>query len=87
MCACVSLYAVPVLCGRQVGGTNFLKCTRAASPARHRAKEQEGRKRDEVTAVVLPVAPSPFFFFFNPTPSCDPLLCWFHGQDAGAAAF
>lgn len=31
--ACVSLYAVPVLCGRQVGGTNFLKCTCAASPA------------------------------------------------------
>lgn len=29
--ACVSLYAVPVLSGRQLGGTNFLKCTRAAS--------------------------------------------------------
>lgn len=49
-----------------------------------RAKQQDGRKSDEVTAVVLPL--TFFFLFCDPASSCRLLLGQFQGQDAGVVA-
>lgn len=52
----------------------------AVTPSSDCVQEEEGRKRDDVTGIVLPVAASPLC----PTLSRGILL---YGQDAGAAAF
>lgn len=83
--ACVSLHAVAVSCTHQLDRDKLPQLHMCCVTSSRRAKQQEGRKRDEVTAVVLPVAPSPFFC--HPASSCGLLLCQFQGQDAGAAAF
>lgn len=47
-----------MMSGRQVWGANLLKFMYAVSPSSH-CVQGEARKRDDVTGIVLPVAPSP----------------------------
>lgn len=48
-----------MMSGRQVCGANFLKCMHAVAPSSLCVQEEKSRKRDDVTGIVLPVAPSP----------------------------